>query len=384
LPQEKKIYYWSPHLVNIATPRAVINSAYSVQRYSGIYKCFIVNFFCEFEFYESEISDKGLKLINHYKKKIINFLPKHGFFLSRFSFIVLFILALLPLKNLIKKDKPAYLIIHLITSLPLLLLIFFKFDTKFILRISGRPRVNFIRKFFWKLAFKKIYAVTCPTLGTLNYLKNLDIIDNKKIILLHDPIINLKELIEKKLLAKKEGNFDNKNYFLAAGRLSRQKNFLFLCKSFRLLVSQYPDLKLVIAGDGEDREKILSFIRKNNLKNNIILIGHVDNIYYYFKNAKYFILSSLWEDPGFVLLEAAIARVLVISSDCESGPKELIKDNINGVLFSSNNMNSLVEKVQNLFKINEFDKKKMIYNNIILSKKFTLFYHYNQFKKILF
>ena len=53
-------------------------------------------------------------------------------------------------QNLIKKEKPDYLIIHLISFLPLSLLIFSKFETKFILRISGYPKLNVIRKFFWK------------------------------------------------------------------------------------------------------------------------------------------------------------------------------------------------------------------------------------------
>ena len=52
------------------------------------------------------------------------------------------------------------------------------------------------------------------------------------------------------------------------------------------------------------KKKIKNFINKNNLKDNIILLGYIDNIYPYFYKAKGFILTSLWEDPGFVLVEA--------------------------------------------------------------------------------
>ena len=75
------------------------------------------------------------------------------------------------------------------------------------------------------------------------------------------------------------------------------------------LVKENNQLKLVIAGNGEDDKKIFrSFIKKNKLKDNIILLGYVDNIYPIFVNSKGFILTSLWEDPGFVLIEAFLAK----------------------------------------------------------------------------
>ena len=103
-----------------------------------------------------------------------------------------------PLKKILKKNEPDYLIIHLITSLPLILLILFNFETKFILRISGYPKMNFLRRFLWRLAFKKIHLITCPTKNTLNYIKSLDLADDSKIKLLYDPIINIKEINKKK------------------------------------------------------------------------------------------------------------------------------------------------------------------------------------------
>ena len=63
---------------------------------------------------------------------------------------------------------------HLLTSLPLTLLLFFQFKTKFILRISGLPRLNFIRKLLWRLVGKKIFLVTCPSKETLNHINKLN------------------------------------------------------------------------------------------------------------------------------------------------------------------------------------------------------------------
>jgi glycosyltransferase involved in cell wall biosynthesis len=378
----KKIYYWSPHLVKIATPRAVINSAYSLRRYSDEFETSIINFFQEFNSYFEEIYLKKIKLINFYNLNFIKFLPKHGFFLSRISFFFFLIMGFFPLKNLIKKDNPDYLIIHLISSLPLLILIFFNFNTKFILRISGRPRLNFLRKFIWKIAFKKIYMVTCPTLSTMNYLISLNILKKEKLILLYDPIINVREINLKKKIAEKQ-NFINGISFFAAGRLTFQKNFLFLCRCFKKLTKINESLKLVIAGEGEYKKRIVKFIKKNNLRKNITLVGYVDNIYSFLQKSKYLVVTSLWEDPGFILLEAAMARVPVISSNCPTGPEELILDKVNGLLFISNNEDSFNNTLNYALQISKYEKQKILLNNLKLAKKFTIFSHYKNFKIIL-
>ena len=143
-----KIFYWSPSLVNIATNDAVINSAYSMSRYGDIYDTYILNFFGEFERFRKNISGKNIKMIDYFNKSIFNILPKHGKIQSRISFIIIFFMSFFPLKKILKKNEPDYLIIHLITSLPLILLILFNFKTKFILRISGYPKMNFLRKLF--------------------------------------------------------------------------------------------------------------------------------------------------------------------------------------------------------------------------------------------
>ena len=102
------------------------------------------------------------------------------------------------IKKIIKKEKPNYLIAHLIISLPLFLFSFNNFKTKLIIRISGTPKLNFLRKFFWKILSKKVYKVTCPTLSSLNQLKQLKIFPENKLTLLYDPIISVKEINKKK------------------------------------------------------------------------------------------------------------------------------------------------------------------------------------------
>ena len=384
MKSKTKIFYWSPFLVPIATPKAVVNSAKALQNYGKGYECSIINFFGEFNKFQEDLENKDIKLINFFNNKLINLLPKYGKLQSRLSFILIFALSFLPLKKLISNQKPDFLIIHLITSLPLFLLIIFKFKTRFILRISGLPKLGILRKFLWKKALSKIYIVTCPTRSTAKYIESLGIVDKKKIKILFDPIIEINKIC----LQKKQRidlPFKKTEYFIAVGRLTRQKNFLMLCEAVKKIIINFPAFKLVIAGDGEDKNKILSYITKHNLENNIFLLGYVKNIFPYIKSSQGFILSSLWEDPGFVLIEAGACKIPVFSSDCLEGPKEIIKDNVNGILFKSNDINDFVKNFDRFNNIinNEDLKKKLILNNLILTKKFSLFSHYLKLDKIL-
>ena len=92
-------------------------------------------------------------------------------------------------------------------------------------------------------------------------------------------------------------------------------------------------------------------------------------------------MSSLWEDPGFVLVEAGICRTPVLSSDAWPGPIEIIKNEINGIIFKNNDENSFIEKFSHFTSIDL--KRKLKLNNLINCRKFTLFNHYKKLNEIL-
>ena len=374
---KKKIFYWSPFIVNIATPKSVINSVISINKYSQNYSAYIINFFKEFDIFKNSVEIDKNKFLEYFNFNLINKLPKYGKIRSRLSFLIIFSLSIFPFHSILKKHKPEFLIIHLITSLPLLMLILFNYKTKFILRISGYPHLGFFRKMLWKLAFKKLYAVTCPTINTYNYIKSMNFADNSKIKVLYDPVINIKKInyLRKQKIIKK------KNYYLAVGRLTKQKNFLFLVKSFSKIVKEDKYAKLLIAGEGEDREKIEKFIQENKLEDNISLLGYIKNIYPYFSSAKGFILTSLWEDPGFVLIEASFFRLPIFSANSKPGPIEIIIDQKTGTTFENNNLASFAAKFD-IYKKN-IGNKKILINNLKYIKNYTLFNHYKTLTKII-
>ena len=126
--------------------------------------------------------------------KLNKFLPIEGFLKSRIVFFLIFFFKFFSLKKIIKNEKPEYFIIHLIIFLPFTLMIFSNFETRFILRISGLPKLTILRKLFWKIISKKIYMVTCPSYKTKQDLLKTGIFPEKILKILYDPIIEVDKI----------------------------------------------------------------------------------------------------------------------------------------------------------------------------------------------
>ena len=378
----KSVYYWSPFLTHVATISAVIESAKSLRKYSKKYEPVIIDACGEFESYKKILINNQINTINLTSFKYFKFLPKNGFFSSRFSYLLIFLFSFIPLYKVIKKKNPDYFICHLITSLPMLLAKLFNFRSKFILRISGLPKFNFFRKFYWKTCGNVFFRITSPTNATINHLQLIKIFDEKKIFLLQDPIIDIQKIV--KLKKQKIDPYFEKNQFIVAiGRLTKQKNFKFLISCFQKLIDFQPNLKLVILGDGEEMQNLKKLIHTKNLKNNIFLLGHSQNVFSYLSRAKLFILSSLWEDPGWVLLEAAASNTLILSSDCKNGPSEIIDNNNAGQLYKSDDEQDFINKFN---KIMSLDKAQINSKKLFAKKKsysYTKFQHFKNLEEII-
>ena len=384
----KNIFYWSPFISKVATIQAVINSAHSINQFSkkNLLKASIIDAVHEWVEYEKLLKEKNIELIYLNKKSNLKLIKRDGFFMSRLLFVYIFFKSFFSLNKLLKKQKPDYLIIHLITSLPLILFCIFKYDTKLILRISGLPKLNFIRKMIWKLASKKIHKITCPTDDTYKDMLKYKFLSDK-LEVLKDPIINIKDIkTSKKILPKLDetilNKINNKNFFLSIGRLTRQKNFLFYLECIPEILKINKDLFFLFIGQGEDKNNFLELAKKMNIVDKIFLIDYTNNVHFFMSKCKAFVLTSLWEDPGFVLIESGYNNCQVISSDCPNGPLELI-GNDGGYMFNSNSKSSFINTVKNF--LNDTDENKFL-KKIVLKKRvknFTSFQHFLKIKKIL-
>ena len=378
----RSIYYWSPCLNKVGTLKSTINSALSLSKYSKHnYDIKVINVCGEWEEYKKFFEKNNIDLIN-LNFNYFRYLPKTGFFFSRLSYLIIIFFSAIPLYKLLKKNNPEFIIIHLLTSLPLLLLNFFSFKTNFILRISGFPRLNFWRKILWKISAKKIKTITCPTNDLIQQLNKTQIFKNNNIDYLPDPIINVKDFINQIKNEPEKNILNKKRYFISAGRLTKQKNFTYLIDEFYEFSKKNQKIDLLIFGDGEEKKSLLKQINKRNLSNRVFLMGYSSKLYSYMKKADAFILSSLWEDPGFVLIEAAMSNLFIISSDCPNGPKEFLNNGEAGLLYFSNKKNALKEKLEKFCELNEELKIKKIKakKNCF---KYTIFRHSTYLEKLI-
>jgi len=131
-------------------------------------------------------------------------------------------------------------------------------------------------------------------------------------------------IFSKEIIEKSNGAIpSNKKLFIAIGRLVPQKNFSLLIDSFHL-VNKEIDSELLILGDGPLKISLQSQIEDLDLQGNVFLKGFVDNPFQYIKIADVFVLTSLWEGFGNVVVEALSLGTQVVSTDCDSGPNEIL------------------------------------------------------------
>lgn len=138
---------------------------------------------------------------------------------------------------------------------------------------------------------------------------------------------------------------------------------------------------LLVLGDGELRKKLFLLAKKLGISNNVHLIGNVENVYKYIKKSLCVISTSLWEDPGFVMIESAISRKIIISSDCPNGPQEFIGKDEAGYIFKSNNVSELTYKINFFLKDTQENIKLKKFNAIKKSREYSLFQHFISLKK---
>ena len=136
-------------------------------------------------------------------------------------------------------------------------------------------------------------------------------------------------------------------YIITVARLSYQKNFPMLLKAFSL-VRRHFLAKLVIVGEGMLRNYLRYLTEKLSIVEDVIFVGFQENPYKFISKADILVLSSFYEGFGRVLVEAMACGIPVISTDCPSGPAEIISDGVNGLLVPVNNEKKLADSIANL------------------------------------
>ena len=189
------------------------------------------------------------------------------------------------------------------------------------------------------------------------------------------------ENIEKMTSYEKE--LIESDYFLAISRLDAvQKDFETLIEGYLILKNKGIKERLYIIGEGDGRVKIEKMIEEKKLVEDVILLGEKKNPYIWIKHSKLFIHSSRYEGLPTVLLEALMMDKFIVSSNCPTGPTEILTNPKAGELFDVGDANQLAEKVLKV--LYDKDYQKELLKNIQLKKKeFELSEIAEKFHKII-
>jgi N-acetylgalactosamine-N,N'-diacetylbacillosaminyl-diphospho-undecaprenol 4-alpha-N-acetylgalactosaminyltransferase len=150
---------------------------------------------------------------------------------------------------------------------------------------------------------------------------------------------------------------------LNVGNLTKQKAQDTLLRTFARLSDQIANLRLIIVGAGEAYQKLIELAKDLNIEKYVKLVGHKDNPFSYMARADVFVLSSHFEGFPNVLIEAMICGCPVISTDCRSGPNEVIRDHHNGILIPVGDYQSMDMAIIEILKDKSIHQK--LTNNAI-------------------
>lgn len=159
---------------------------------------------------------------------------------------------------------------------------------------------------------------------------------------------------------------------LSVGRLTYQKGFDLLLDAWALVCKQNSDWTLKIVGGGEDEQKLKDQAKNLGIENRVEFIPPTQNISEYYKTASFYCMSSRFEGLPMVLLEAQAYGLPIISFDCDTGPGELIQQNINGFLVENGNVQDLAVSIVNAISIELSDYGKMIKFNTMINNNFII------------
>jgi len=133
-------------------------------------------------------------------------------------------------------------------------------------------------------------------------------------------------------------------FIIAAGRLVHQKGFDLLIRAFAARLAER-QLSLVIVGEGPERSALEALARAHGVEHRVHLPGFVENPWSYFARAAAFVCSSRWEGFGNVIIEAMACGVPVVATDCDFGPREIVRHGDSGLLVGAATVEALGDAI---------------------------------------
>ena len=234
------------------------------------------------------------------------------------------------------------------------------FNIKIISRSNSSPSGwsnNFFKKLLYKIGLNLADRLIVNSIEFKNEMKKKFSVNP---IHIYNPL-NQEEILS--LSKKKVRKVFSKNVLkiISVGRLVDQKDQITLLKALKSLKEKI-SFNLIIIGRGANKDKIKNYVHQNKM-NKFVKIFYTNNPFPYVKQADLLILSSTFEGLPNVLLEAITLKKFVISSNCPTGPREILDNEKGGFLYEVGEYKSLSKKIEQYLKSKKSLKKKIKYAN---------------------
>jgi glycosyltransferase involved in cell wall biosynthesis len=220
-----------------------------------------------------------------------------------------------------------------------------------------------IKQLIFKFFFKKTDLII---VNSIEFKKQMDMAYSIKSKVILNPF-DFNYIKKKSLENIKNKFFEINNLKLInVGRLVDQKDQITIFKAIKLVLKKNKNVKLVIVGKGEKKTELNNYIARNKLESHIKLVGYQDNPFNHIRAADLFILSSKYEGLPNALIESMFLKRSVISSDCPTGPKEILHNGKYGSLFKVGDYKFLAKLILNYKK-----NKKKIKNAFLSCSRYS-------------
>ena len=224
--------------------------------------------------------------------------------------------------------------------------------------LRDTPQVtSFLKRILRTYVYNKSNAIFLQSKAQVQYVAKKN---RKKCFIVPNPVSD--DFIE----AMKNRSYRTQiRRIVSVGRLAEQKNYPLLIRSIEKTHRNYPELKLIIYGEGECKDLLRDIIDSLNAEEYIILKGRTNDLAQELLNSDLFIMTSNHEGMPNALMEAMATGIPCISSDCPTGPKELLGKNERGILFEKGSEKELEDAISfcinNPEKANSLGKQAALY-----------------------
>ena len=315
------------------------------------------------------LSKKDIKIYiitaNYNKKKLfnkkINFIsPINNKWANSSRIVKTLICVYLILIKMPKKDISIFSFQSNISSIILSKII----GVKIIIRLNtslDKYITNQIKRFLFRI----IYSMSNKIITNgLDFKKNLKKVLNLNSIYIYNPTNLKNEVKNNKIKIKNFINFNGLK-ILSIGRLTDQKDQITILQALNILKKNKINFRFCLIGRGYKIQELKEYVKKNKLLNYVEFLGYKKNASEYLDFSDLFVLSSKYEGLPNVIIEAQLKNIPIISSNCSTGPKEILLGQKLGTLFKVGDYLSLSNKIMNFNR-----KKKFFLKKANLAKKY--------------